>query len=121
MYTTQPSTIWPNYIDILEDGQQRMSVPVGREQEAIAEMVASQQRHWNAITARHDDRLVIAQGSAYSIGSPHDDPKGFGGARWPIRFFDGRVIICDSLWHMGEVPPAWREQLPDNATLREIC
>lgn len=120
IYTTQPSTHWQDYIDILEDGQICMSVPAGQEQRAIGNIKRSRHNHWSAIAARADDRLVVADSTAYSIGSADDYPKGFGGTRWSIRFHDGRVVVTDSLWHMGKVPPEWREQLPDNAMLLEL-
>lgn len=116
-YTTRPSTTWAGYVDILEDGRLCMTCPEKRAQAAIEEIKQSNHKHWTAIAARTDERLVIADGSAYSIGSPGDYPKGFGGDRWHIVFFDGRTVTTDSLWHMGKVPTEWREQLPDNAKL----
>ncbi len=124
-YTTHtPSKTWgASHSDIYdEDGFVCVSVPVGKEEETIAWMIESHQRHYRRIIERkeaHDPRLVVANGRAYSIGSSGDDPKGFGGTRWVIRFHDGREIITDSLWHLGDIPAEWRERLPDNATLRE--
>lgn len=122
-YTTRPSTCWPGYVDILENGQLRGSRLPEKVDEAIAYYQESTRKHFQAITDRRltsDERLVIAGGCAYSIGSAADDPKGFGGSRWLIRFHDGRIVTTDSLWHLGGIPTEWREQLPDNAELGEI-
>jgi hypothetical protein len=121
MYTTQPSTYWPGYIDILqENGFVVQSVPAGRERAAIAEREESDRQHWLAIAARTDDRLVVANGHAYHIGSSGDCPKGFGGQRWRIAFFDGREIEIDSLWHLGDIPHERRASIADNATLKGL-
>jgi hypothetical protein len=90
---------------------------------AAANSIAVEEQHWGRI---HEDfiagdpAIVIANGSAYRIGSARDNPRGFGGAVWRILFFDGRSVRCNSLWHLGKVPADWRKQLPDNAHLREI-
>lgn len=42
--------------------------------------------------------------------------RGFGGARFIIQFHDGRKVVTTNLWSQGEIPEAYREQLPDNAT-----
>lgn len=120
-YTTRPSAAYAGYTDILKDGELSMSCPADRVQKNIAYLRTSHNRHWSGIAARTDGRLVIADdGHAYSIGTEHDYPKGFGGQRWRIRFNDGRLVVTDSLWHMGEVPPEYRERLPVNATLTAL-
>ncbi len=125
-YTTHtPSKTWgASHSDIYdEDGFVRVSVPVGKEEETIAWMTESRQQHYQRIADRLetlDPRLVIATGHAYSIGSSDDYPKGFGGSRFLICFHDGREIITDSLWHLGDIPAEWRSRLPDNAELREL-
>lgn len=117
-YTTRTSTVWKGYTDILRNGQVAMSCPSDRVEENIAYLKQSAHDHWNRIANRTDDRLVIAGGCAYSIGSEHDNPKGFGGRPWKIWFLDGRTRITTSLWHLGEIPDEWRETLKDNAILK---
>lgn len=120
-YTTAPYTLAPDtHTTIFENGQMLASVPHDRVLDYIARHKRVMQEHWSAIAARTDDRLVIAKGIAYSIGSPSDNPRGFGGSVWRIRFFDGRDIVCNSLWCLGDIPNDRRDQLPDNATLKEI-
>lgn len=123
-FTIQPHPMWPDtHSGIYEDGVLRIGVPHGQEEDAIARMVETTRQHFQRIVDRKsqdDPRLVIAQGRAYSIGSSDDYPKGFCGARWLVRFLDGRRVITDSLWSMGEIPIDWRRQLPDNAILCEI-
>lgn len=119
-YTTRPNKQWPGYVDVLADGQARMSSPAEKVQETIAYLQQSEARHWGEALARleaNDPRLVIADGHAYSIGSDNDNPRGFGGQRWIIRFHDGREVITHSLWHLGDIPASWRDRLPENAEL----
>jgi len=70
---------------------------------------------WRSV--RDSDPVVIS-GQAYTIG-PEDAPaclRGFGGSRYRIRFHDGREVVTTNLWCRGDVPPGWRQELPDNAT-----
>lgn len=41
--------------------------------------------------------------------------RGFGGARYIIRFNDGRLATTTNLWTQGVIPERFRERLPDNA------
>lgn len=118
-YTTKPY-VWPGYTTILRDGHWIVSVPDEKVEAEIERLKQHSRDFWSKIAARTDDRLVIARGTAYSIGSPDDNPRGFGGSVWRIAFFDGRVIRCNSLWCLGDIPDDWRERLPDNATLKEV-
>lgn len=40
---------------------------------------------------------------------------GTNGATFHIAFDDGRLVVSQNLWQNGEIPPEFREQLPDNA------
>jgi hypothetical protein len=138
-YTTKPDPVWPDTHTAIYKGNRRIaSAPHDKVQERIDHHERITQEHWSEIATRTDDRLVIANGTAYSIGSPDDNPRGFGGSVWLIRFHDGRDVRCNSLWCLGDIPadwrdvrcnslwclgdiPAdWRDRLPDNATLKEI-
>ena len=122
-YMTRPSTTWPGYADIIIDGILSWTVPPPRVDETIAYDADHTRQFFQRIVDRKaagDLKLVVADGHAYSIGSAHDNPKGFGGTLWRIQFHDGRIVRTDSLWHLGDVPDDWREQLPDNATLKEV-
>lgn len=81
-YTTRLSTIWSGYVDILESGQLRATTPENRVDEMIAHFIESTRNHFQHVADRKlagDERLVIAGGCAYSIGSSSDYPRGFGG------------------------------------------
>lgn len=41
--------------------------------------------------------------------------QGSGGSLFKIRFNDGREVLCDNLWHQGEIPENFRDRFPDNA------
>lgn len=120
-YTTQPSTDWPGYVDIFEDGQRRGGCPADQAEQELTRRENSTRDFWQRIVNRAaDPRSFVANGHSYWIGESTDYPKGFGGRRWRITFLDGRIVECDSLWHQGEIPAEWRERLPDNAALRNL-
>lgn len=62
---------------------------------------------------------VRADGVQYWLGKEGvEQPaswRGSGGARYIIRFFDGREVETLSLWYNGPIPERFRERLPDNA------
>lgn len=123
-YTVAPHDWWPDtHVSILVDGIERVGVPIGKEQEAIDHIEQTDRLHFSEIISRYqsaDPLLVIADGHAYSIGSADDSPRGFGGTHWFIFFNDGRTAETCSLWHLGDIPARWRDQLPDNARLRSL-
>ena len=61
---------------------------------------------------------AVINGTHYVL-APHTNfnwPRGMGGVKKKIRFFDGYETECDNLWCQGEVPSGyWRDLLPDNA------
>jgi len=117
-YTTRPSPHWSDYTDIFESDVERMSVPNDEIDKWINHLKRSSHNHWQRVFDRKDDpKTVIANGHAYHIGEPTDNPRGFGGKRWIIYFLDGRIETTVSLWHYGEIPSEWRDKLPDNATI----
>ena len=61
--------------------------------------------------------VAVINGKHYLICPSNDGnwPSGFGGVRFKIRFLDGREVICDNLWHQGEIPDHLRHLFPDNA------
>lgn len=64
------------------------------------------------------DVFVVANGKHYIIDeSPNPCFKGHCGAKWIIRFNDGRVVKTDNLWFQGYIPELFRDELPDNAVL----
>lgn len=79
--------------------------------------------HWRTQTTLDDTERglhgwAVINGMHYVL-APHTDvnwPRGMGGAKMKIRFFDGYETECDNLWCQGEVPEGyWRDLLPDNA------
>lgn len=66
-----------------------------------------------------DPAHLVVEGRHYVIAK--DQPKGYqgslghGGARFDIRFNDGREVVSHNLWAQGRVPEHFRERLPDNA------
>jgi len=65
------------------------------------------------------DRPEVARidGKHYVIGREESIgfSRGFGGANFTIRFFDGREVRTTNLWHQGKIPTHFRDRLPDNA------
>lgn len=71
---------------------------------------------WHRKLSRKDK--VIINGDMYSIGPKTSEPnnwKGFSGRPFKIKFFDGRIIETNNLWHSGTIPEHFKEELPDNA------
>lgn len=79
--------------------------------------------YWTDIIRRDNnedkDVFVIANGKHYIIDNENSNDyfRGFGGAKFTIKFFDGRMVKTSNLWYQGEIPERFRDELPDNATL----
>ena len=85
----------------------------------MARHIAFMRDYWLGQSLRQDETCVRTHGTHYRIGAANQATgvKGFAGARWRVRFFDGRVVETDNLWHQGDIPEAFRGVLSDNATL----
>ena len=75
---------------------------------------------WNGkVEDRNDPRSVRVKGEHYFIAE--EDVKeyfsGFYGAKFIIKFFDGRKIATTNLRCNGTIPLEYRELLPDNAEI----
>lgn len=101
-----------------EDGSRKVyAITIG-----VEESVDHSDDFWGPGGRRDGDdpqKRVVINGEHYMLGD--DSPrtpkgiKGFGGARFDIEFFDGRIVSTCDLWHQGTVPPKWRDRYPDNA------
>lgn len=73
--------------------------------------------YWE-LKAQQPQTLVIAH-RIYSIGKNGQHApkqfKGMGGRQFEIEFFDGKRMTIDDLWGGAEVPPRWRERIPNTA------
>jgi len=58
---------------------------------------------------------AIINRKVYEIGSDKDDPRGFGGQHFTIKFHDGTVIDTNSIWLRGDLPKRLQHDFPDNA------
>lgn len=67
----------------------------------------------------NSERTVRINGTHYHIGADVNGPEsrfaGFGGAKYRVKFHDGRIHEGNSLWFNGEIPEYFKDQLPDNA------
>jgi len=71
---------------------------------------------WLGIVAKRDDlRSVRIDHWSYFIGDGDGCYKGFGGQKFTIKFYDGRVVETDDLWCQGRIPERFWDDLPDNA------
>ena len=62
-------------------------------------------------------KYAIINGKHYVL-DPHTDrnwPVGSCGRVYTIRFHNGETVVCDNLWHQGEIPEHFRDIMPDNA------
>jgi len=71
------------------------------------------------LTIKDDPETVRAGGQHFHIGK--DDRKfpfrGFGGAKFKIRFHDGRYVESKNVWTQGDIPDRFKHLLPDNAVI----
>lgn len=73
---------------------------------------------WNEqIEDKNNSKSVRVNGEQYHIGSEHSNPsfRGFGGAKYKIKFFDGREVTSTNLWYNGKIPESFKDSLLDNA------
>jgi len=73
---------------------------------------------WTSLASRYNYDAIIINGEHYSLGGNDQDPyfmQGHGGRKFTVRFFDGRVITTNNLWHQGSVPEHFRHVLRNNA------
>ena len=68
------------------------------------------------VELKDDQSSVRIDGVQYFIGSEINKAfSGFGGHEFNIRFFDGRLVKTNNLWHNGTIPAQFRTKLTDNA------
>jgi hypothetical protein len=75
---------------------------------------------WNQkVEMKNDPRVVRAKSEHYFIDKEEDDDyfRGFNGAKFIVKFFDGREITTTNLRCNGTIPTEYRELLPDNAEI----
>jgi hypothetical protein len=65
----------------------------------------------------NDQSFVIVDGWPYTIAAEDDRGafRGFGGRKFIIEFFDGRIVETTNLWMVTQFGEAIRKHLPDNA------
>lgn len=78
--------------------------------------------YWDMMAARfvvdkHHEYVVTENGRLFGIGSDLDEPRGFGGRHFTIKFYDGTVRETNSLWFRSIVPPEKRHIFKPNATI----
>lgn len=73
--------------------------------------------HFTTLAEKEDrSDCVVVDGVHYTIGNERDSAmRGCGGARFKIKFNDGREVESTNLWCQGNIPPHLRDRLPDNA------
>lgn len=75
-------------------------------------------RKWSEAHSANPDSMFVAGGERFTIapdGERSLGTLGYGGARFVIERPDGQRIVTHNLWRQGEVPPGWRDRLPDTA------
>jgi hypothetical protein len=68
---------------------------------------------------RRPDSAVI-EGQQYTIGPKNARFKGMGGNKVVIKFYDGRTVTTDNLWHNGKIPEIFKNIMPNNADVEAI-
>lgn len=73
--------------------------------------------HANGDVTDNGHSVARIRGNHYTIHSAYSHgPQGFGGRKHVILFDNGEEVTCHNLWHQGEIPPRFRDHLPNNAT-----
>jgi hypothetical protein len=73
---------------------------------------------WDQYVDRKDEPNIVRVNHVhYVIGDENASGafRGFGGAKWIIKFKDGREVTTTNLWFQGKVPEEFWNRLPDNA------
>lgn len=75
---------------------------------------------WRNLHENRDDASVVVSENNmikhYHIGlASVRRMRGFGGQKFCIRFFDGRMVSTKNLWHQGTVPVIWYDKFQPNA------
>jgi hypothetical protein len=65
----------------------------------------------------HAKSSVIVDHVAYRVCDEdvRNSCRGHGGAKWTIKFNDGRNVVSTNLWCQGEIPRTFWKLLPNNA------
>lgn len=72
--------------------------------------------YWNGkVKIVNDADVVRVNGEHYYIGKEDENFKGYGGRRFKVSFFDGRIVETTCLWNNGTIPESFKHKLPDNA------
>ena len=70
----------------------------------------------NKIKHKNDLNIARINGVHYYIGEENTyGMRGFDGAMFIIKFFDGRIVHTTNLWTQGKIPDEYIKELPDNA------
>lgn len=66
--------------------------------------------------------VVRASGEHYMIGDGEgvNGKLGMSGSKYRIKFYDGRVVKTNDLWHQGSIPLRFANKLPDNAEVEAL-
>lgn len=120
LFSSKPDTSFyeDDYVAILIDGTRRASCHKDHLIKHMANIVSVSFLHFKEIAdeiRKGNPKIVVVSGSVFAIGFLDDNPKGYGGRTWHIRFHDGRAELTNSLWCLGEVPDNWARDIPDNA------
>lgn len=76
---------------------------------------------WKNFIKTIDERKVLIDGSTVFIYEPHDISKeSFSGRQFELNFNDKHVEISNYIWFIGNIPPEFKEQLPDNINMSNV-
>jgi hypothetical protein len=67
---------------------------------------------------RNPERALVANGRFYVIADESaPKPHGFNGRKMIFRLYDETVIESTNVWNGSQVPPGFRGEMPDTATI----
>lgn len=73
-------------------------------------------REQKELMLTNPNKMVINGGIYTIVPESKGGFKGYGGRLFRIRKFgQEQVLVTTNLWHQGDVPKVWREEMPDTA------
>ena len=76
--------------------------------------------YWLERVKNKDSKTQVVIGDTMYQIEPEDDIgafRGYDGALFYVKFYDGRLVRTTNLWFNGKIPEAFRSLLPPNAEL----
>lgn len=73
-------------------------------------------KYWEDLIERDIPNRLVINGVHYvHNGMSKSKYRGMGGSEYTIKLNGGAIVKTNDLWHQGDIPQEFRDELPDNA------